>query len=184
MLFRKKDGIIVLHHLSQAAIISYNLCERYRDDKTWKVYMPPRYQQIALVNFYRPCWSAHERGPPERKRKGPITLKYIFPISCSKKWGIKPVNWVPAVFLGINLLSDRLYSNSLQHWDPSQVGWNPIICPKKVLDRSWTENTGSYMGKSYICGIRFISGYFFLLFWNKFYRRIVWPIVDFNLNEN
>jgi hypothetical protein len=33
--------------------------------------MPPRYKNNALINFYRPCWNACERGPPGREREGP-----------------------------------------------------------------------------------------------------------------
>jgi hypothetical protein len=35
-----------------------------------KVFMPSRYTQDAVIHFYRPCWNAHERGPPvDQKRK-------------------------------------------------------------------------------------------------------------------
>ena len=61
-------------NLPQATIISYSLYGRANHCKKGKerFYMPPRYNQLALINFYRPCWDAHERGPPARQRKGPF----------------------------------------------------------------------------------------------------------------
>jgi len=40
--------------------------------------MPPGYKNNALVNFYRPCWNAYERGPPGREREGPKRRKIIY----------------------------------------------------------------------------------------------------------
>ena len=31
--------------------------------------MPPRLKHNTLSNFYRPCYSAHERGPPLEQRE-------------------------------------------------------------------------------------------------------------------
>jgi hypothetical protein len=33
--------------------------------------MPPRYKNNSFINFYRLCWNAYERGPPEYQREGP-----------------------------------------------------------------------------------------------------------------
>ncbi|RKY06823.1 MAG: hypothetical protein DRP56_06735 [Planctomycetota bacterium] len=70
----EKRKTLFSQNLPPAAIISYSLYGQTNDRKRVKerFYMPPRYQQPVLINFYRPCWDAHERGPPVSRKKGPF----------------------------------------------------------------------------------------------------------------
>ena len=70
----KKRESFFDRNLPQTAIISYSLYGKANRRKRVeeRFYMPPRYQQLALIHFYRSCWNAHERGPPVKQRKGPF----------------------------------------------------------------------------------------------------------------
>lgn len=36
--------------------------------------MPPVFENDQVVCFYRPCWNAHERGPPAETREQKFAL--------------------------------------------------------------------------------------------------------------
>lgn len=42
--------------------------------------MPPIFENDALVTFYRPCWAAHERGPPEGQTITEVNLSHLYPL--------------------------------------------------------------------------------------------------------
>ena len=42
--------------------------------------MPPIFENDALVTFYRPCWAAHERGPPEGQTIIEVNLSHLYPL--------------------------------------------------------------------------------------------------------
>ena len=90
--------------------------------------MPPRYKQDALINFYRPCWNAYERGPPGWKREGPkntktlLYLQNIFSTS-SKKWKIE-ADWYIASRFSFYCRQQQVTTRTISALHQTMTGYN------------------------------------------------------------